>query len=348
MAATNELLIQQVFQEMMKYKPSLQKNLIADEEEEDTADPRLLGDVIIRNFPWPIGIELRRLFSASTRQLDRMRLDQIFKTIERSMQFISFVLICQVWKDIQEKNIVFPDEFRKGFYDRITLLTMGNYAWLIRAIGTYYKEKIVPWFLPEMSENFDKKFFAALDFWVPERNEIGHYQINLTNQEIEKRCVEYEEKLTFILRKISFLCKYKLVSVREIKVNHPKNREAKFNHLIDLLNSSDSGFKVQELEESRYAESNSVLLMKSLKSFDDYLNLSPLIIDTNGEVIDDKEKFDIKKDIFMYTKYRGEQLMYIGAEVTEKCDLRSLHNYSILVSQFKDMLETISGSGTDR
>jgi len=342
MAATNELLIQKVFQEMLKYKPSMQKMLIADEEEEETLDPRLLGDLIIRNFPWPIGVELRRLFSASTRQLDRMRLDQIFKTIERTMQFVSFLMISQLWKDIKEKKLVLPDGFKKEFSERIAVLSMGNYTWLIRAIGTFMQEKGIAWFMPEMSDSFDKKFYAALDFWVPERNEIGHYQINLTNEEIEKRCVEYEEKLSLILEKLAFIAKYKLVSVREIKVIHPKNQEAKFNHLIDLLSSSDSGFKAQELEESKFAESSSVLLMKSLKSFDEYLNLSPLVIDTNAEVIDDKEKFDIKKDIFLYTKFRGDQLMYVGTEVTEKCDLRSLHNYSILVDQFKDMLATIS------
>jgi len=345
MAASNELLIQKVFLEMVKHKPSLQKMLIADEgEEEETMDPRMLGDLIIRNFPWPIGVELRRLFSASTRQLDRMRLDQIFKTIERTMQFISFLMICQVWKDVKEKGLVLPDNFKKDFPDRIMVLSMGNFTWLIRALGTFMQDKGNPWFMPEMGENFDKKFYAALDFWVPERNEIGHYQINLTNEEIEKRCVEYEEKLAIILEKLAFIAKYKLVSVREIKVIHPKNQEARFNHRIDLLNSSDSGFKAQELEEAKYAESNSVLLMKSLKSFDEYLNLSPLIIDTNAEVIDDKEKFDIKKDIFMYTKFRGDQIMYVGAEVTEKCDLRSLHNYANLVAQFKDMLATISGT----
>jgi hypothetical protein len=343
MAVTNELLIQKVFQEMLKYKPSMQKMLIADEEEEESLDPRLLGDLVIRTFPWPIGVELRRLFSASMRQLDRMRLDQIFKTIERSMQFIGFVMLCQLWKDAKEKKLVLPDSFKKEFQDRILVLTMGNFAWLIRAIGTFMLEKSLPWYLPEMGENFDKKFYAALDFWVPERNEIGHYQINLTNEEIEKRCVEYEEKLAFILEKIAFIAKYKLVSVREIRVIHPKNQEAKFNHLIDLLNSSDSGFKAQELEESRFTESSSVLLMKSLKTIDEYLNLSPLVIDTNSEIIDDKEKFDIKKDIFMYTRFKGDQLMYVGTEVTERCDLRSLHNYGNLLEQFKDMLTTIAG-----
>ncbi|MFN8207570.1 MAG: hypothetical protein U0T82_09215 [Bacteroidales bacterium] len=344
MAVTNEKLIQQVFAEMLKYKPSLQKMLVADDEEEEQSDPRVLGDLIIKNFPWPVGVELRRLFSASMRQLDRLRLDQLFKTIERTMQFITFVMICQLWKEKKEGKAEVPESISKDFQSRMSVLSMGNYAWLIRAIGNHFKDKGLQWFMPEMNENFDKTFYAALDFWVPERNEIGHYQINLTQEDIEKRCVEYEEKLTLILQRIAFLSKYKLVSVREIKVIHPKNQPAVFNHLIDLLNSSDSDFKAQELQESKFAESHSVLLMKSIKTFDEYLNLSPLVIDTNSEVIDDKEKFDIKKDIFMYTKYRAEHLMYIGTEVTEKCDLRSLHNYGILLSQFRDMMETISGT----
>jgi hypothetical protein len=83
--------------------------------------------------------------------------------------------------------------------------------------------------------------------------------------------------------------------------------------------------------------------MKSVKSFDDYLNLSPLVIDTNSEVIDTKEKFDIRKDIFMYTKYRSGHLMYLGTEVTEKCDLRSLSNYNILVEEYKALMLALGG-----
>jgi hypothetical protein len=343
MASTNELLIQSVFQEMLVYKPSLQKMMIIDEEEEEVLDPRMQGDILIKNFPWPIGIELRRLFSASTRQPDRLRLDQIFKTIERTVQFISFVMICQVWKDKKEGKLEITESLAKDFPSRIAVLSLGNYTWLIRTIGNLLNEKKRPWFLTEMGKNFDSKFFEALDFWVPERNEVGHYQINLNQEEIERRCVEYEEKLAYILGRIAFLCKYKLVSVREIKVNHPKNQPAKFDHIVDLLNSSDSDFVAREMEEEKYSESHSILLMKSLKTMDDYLNLSPLIIDTNCEIIDNKEKFDIKKDIFMYTKFRDDHLMYIGTEVTEKCDLRSLHNYNLLLSQFKDMLAIISG-----
>jgi hypothetical protein len=342
MVAINEELILKVFAEMVKNRPSLSKYLPI-KDEDDVIDYRIIGDMVIRSFPWPIGVELRRLFSGSMHQPGRLKLDQIFKTIERTIQFLSFVMVCQLWFDIEQKKVTLPDIIRKEFYIRFSQLTMADFCWLIRTLATTYSEQNVTWFLPEMNEQFDKDFFASLDFWVPERNEIGHYQINLDEAEIEKRCVDYENKLIFILQKISFLAKYKLVSIRNIEVIKPRMAEAKFHHIIDLLNSSDIDFKGQEIDGQKYTDSHSVLLMKSAKSFEEYLNLSPLIIDTSSETIDTKEKFEIRKDIFMYTKCKSEHLMYMGTEVTKKVDLRALSNYNTLLLEYKDLIKKISG-----
>jgi hypothetical protein len=342
MSAINENLILKVFEEMVKYRPSLSKYIPETEDDEET-DYRIIGDLVIKNYPWPIGVELRRLFSGSMRQPCKLRLDQIFKTIERSMQFVSFVMVCQSWYDIANKKGALSDQIKAEFASRFQVLTMGNFCWLIRTLATAYTEQQLKWFLPEMNEQFDRKFFNELDFWVPERNEIGHYQINLDDREIEKRCVEYEEKLTAILQRIAFFAKYRLISVRDIKVIKSRTHNAVFHHIIDLLNSSDSDFKGQEIDEPKFSDSNSVLLMKSIKSFDDYLNLSPLIIDTNSETIDTKEKFDLRKDIFMYTKFRSGNLMYLGTEVTEKCDLRSLSSYCTLLEEYRDLILVLGG-----
>lgn len=344
MSQINEHLIRTVFDEMVKYRSALSRYTMIDDEEEDIVDYRILGDQIIKSFPWPIGVELRRLFSAGMRELNRMRLDQIFKTIERTMQFISFVMISQLWHDLLQQKISIPEKAARELKERMLVLTMGNFSWLIRSIGKIYNKSGMDWFMPEMNGQMDDRMYGALDFWVPERNEIGHYQINLNQEEIEKRCVEYEEKLTFILLRIAFLAKYRLVSVREIKVEKPKYKKAKFHHVVDLLNSSDSDFAAREIEEEEYSESHSVLLMKSVKSIEEYLNLSPLIIDTHSEVLDTKEKFGIKKDIFMYTKFRGGHLMYLGTEVTEKCDLRALSNYEQLVGEFNALMDTVTQS----
>ncbi len=345
MAQINENLIRTVFDEMVKHKSSLAKMVLEEEEDEEITDFRVLADLVIKNFPWPIGVELRRLFSGSMRQLDRLRLDQIFKTIERSMQFLSFVMLSQMVKEKTDGRLQVSESFSKEFNNRFLVLSLGNFSWLIRGIGNIFEEQKVEWFMTEMTECLNNKFYNALDFWIPERNEIGHYQINLTQEEIEKRCVEYEERLTLILQKMAFLAKYKLVSVKEIRVTKSKVQAATFHHIIDLLNSSDSDFKAREFHEHSFTESHSVLLMKTMKSLEEYLNLSPLIIDTSSEVLDTKEKFDIKKDIFMYSKFRNDQLMYLGTEVTEKCDLRSLKNYDVLLMEFRHLLSAISGTG---
>jgi hypothetical protein len=342
MSKINEKLILDVFREMLKFKPKLQRMLIQDDEE-DMSDFRMIGDVIIKNFPWPIGVELRRLFSASMQQPDRMRLDQIFKTIERTMQLINAIMLSQLWKESQSQKLSIPGYFSDEFASRMSMLSMGNFTWLIRTTGKIFNENSIEWFMPEMDKCFRSDFYSALDFWVPERNEIGHYQINLNQEEIEKRCVDYLDKLSLILQKISFFSIYSMVSVKEIRVVQPKNRSAKFHHYIGLLNSSDSEFKERDLLETVFTESNSILLMKTLKSVGEYLNLSPLVIDTFSEIIDHKEKFDIKKDVFLFSKIKGEHMMYVGTEVTEKCDLRSLSNYEILLEQYKEMIETITG-----
>jgi hypothetical protein len=342
----NEELIQAVFKKMSEYKPALQKYLITDDDDEnDGIDFRVLGDLVIKNFPWPIGVELRRLFSGSMRQLDRARLDQIFKTIERTMQFISFVLVAQLWEERRKNDIELSDEFLSQFESRFSVLTLGNYAWLIRSICKIFGQNETDHFIIEKKEIFNKKFFDMLDFWVPERNDIGHYQINLMNDEVERRCVEYEEKLKSILVEISFLTRYKLVTVRQISVMKQKHQPAKFNHFFDLLNSSDSDFKGTEVKLETYIDSNAVLILKDVKLPNEFLNLSPLIIDTRTEIIDTKDKFSIKKDIFMFTKYQNNKIFYVGTEVTGKCDLSYLSGYQELLTLFNEMVSAILNTG---
>src|SRR3989339_1451987 len=169
MAQLNETLIRKTFDAMVKHRPALQKYLINEDDEDEIVDYRILGDLIIKNYPRPLGVELRRLFSASMRQLDRMRLDQIFKTIERTMQFTSFAMLSQVWRDKAQGKIEIPESFSNDFSTRFLVLSLGNFTWIIRALGNLYSDKGVEWFMPEMNTEFDKKFFAALDFWVPER-----------------------------------------------------------------------------------------------------------------------------------------------------------------------------------
>lgn len=342
MAAINENLVHLVLKEMLKYKPSLQKVLSTGEEEE-FSDPRYIGQLVIRNFPSPIGVELRRLFSISLRQPDKLRLEQIYFSIERCLQFISFIMISQLWNDERQHRIIIPETFGREFAKRIVKLNIDNYIWLIRSIRILFEDNSMAWFVPEIKDNLDNSFFKRVDFRAPQTNESGHYEFDVPLNEMENCCRQSEEMLVSLLQQISFLCNYKLASVQEIKVIKAKYREPQYSHALNVLGGDNSDPRSMEIIREKCAESHSVLLLRSQVTLDEYLNLSPLVIDTGSYLAEDKENFDVKNDILLYQSSQGNQLIYNGSEVTERCDLRTLRHYPLLLSQFKDMVETISG-----
>ena len=342
--SSNDTTITQLFNQMVTHKPKLAAMLPDDEDEDDDFDIRKLAAEIISSFLWPIGVELRRLFSAGMEKPDRGRLDQLLKTIERIMQFTSFTMMSQLLEEYISTELALTNDFRNQFLSRFTTLSMGNFTWLIRSSGNILSQSGLEPFMPEMANILNKKFYSKLDFWAPERNDIGHYQINLTDEEIQIRCYEYQERLTEILSDLAFLIKYPLVTVTDIKVLKTKRRTAKFSHEMKILNSASSDFTGKEKDYDKFSDNHSVILLKTLKTApDSYLNLSPLIIDTQTETLDSPEKIrSIKKDIFLYTKWQNGRLHYLGTEVTDKCDLRPLSRYEQLVEEFKEYLTTFA------
>ena len=339
----NDQFIKNVFAEMVKYKPRLAAFM---DEEDDEFDIRELSNNISKAFPWPIGIELRRLLSGNMEKLDRGRLDQIFKTIERTMQFISFVMLTQLMEETVEKKVELDDGFRKEFPRRFSTLSMGNFTWLIRSIHNLFKKNEITPFMEELQDILNPKFFEKLDFWVPERNEIGHYLINLTEEEIEVRCSEYITKLEEILVQLAFMIKYPLLTITEIQLIKRKREKEHFHHNMLLLNSSSSSFmgKVQEFDS--FSDTHSVILVKSLKNVpNQFLNLSPLIIDTHFEKMETREKLTrLKKDVYLYSKWdkNTQRIHYIGTEAVEKVDMRLVSFYDNLVKEFEEIFDMFS------
>ncbi len=339
----NDNFILGVFRSMALQKPKLASLL--DESDEDF-DIRELSNNLARAFPWPIGIELRRLLSGNMERLDRGRLDQLLKTIERTLQFLSFVMLIQLLEETIRRKLPPDESFLKEFPRRFTTLSLGNFTWMIRAIDSIFRSHGITPFMVELQETLRPKFFEKLDFWVPQRNEIGHYLITLTDEEIEVRCNEYLAKLEEILSQLAFLINYPLVTVTEIQLIKHKREQEHFYHNMLLLNSSSSSFlaKVQEFE--KFTDTHSVILVRSLKNApDEFLNLSPLIIDTHFETMETREKLtQLKKDVYLYSKWdrNSRRIHYTGTETVEQVDMRMVSFYETLIREFEEILHTFS------
>jgi len=339
----NEKFILGLFKSMIKYKPKLSAFL---DENDDDFDIRELSNNLTKSFPWPIGIELRRLLSGNMERLDRGRLDQLLKTIERTMQYLSFVMLIQLLEESFNKKLQIDPDFRKEFLRRFSTLSMGTYTWFIRSIdGLFRNNQIIP-FMHELNDTLNPKFFKKLDFWVPERNEIGHYLINLTEEEIEIRCIEYMDKLEDILSQLAFFINYPLITVTEIQLIKHKREQEHFFHNMLLLNSSSSSFLAKIQESEKFTDSHSVILVKSLKNAaEQFLNLSPLIIDTHFEKMESREKLtQLKKDVYLYSRWdkNAQRIHYVGTETVEKVDMRLVSFYDNLVKEFEEIIEAFS------
>ena len=337
--ADTKTIIETVFQAMVSHRPRLARFLEADDDGE-AIDVRELADQVVKGFPYPIGEELRRLFSSEHQRPDRGRLDQLFKTIERTLQFTAFVLFSQLLEDGSA-----PADGRVGpLCERLLKpggLTMGDFAYFINALGDCFRDAERVPFMPELAAVLNKDFYARLNFWTPERNAIGHYLINLDAGEIERRCVEYSERLAAILADLAFLVKYPLVSMVEIRVEKTKGSPVRFSHQIKTLSSASSNPSSEALCDT-FSDSHAVLLLKSMKDPPNaFLNLSPLIIDTHQEELVSREQVEtIKKDLFLFSRRdRDGRLRYVGTTVTEQCDLRHLPCYSRLQAEFGDYLQ---------
>ncbi len=332
--SSSEQLILEIFNEMVKYKPTLGKFLIIDEEEGESLDIRLLAYQIIKNYPWPIGVEIRRLFSASLREPGRDRYNQLQKTILRTNKLIAYILTCELCVLMHEQIITIDknesDIIRKAYND----LTPVNLVALLKALHGALDGSSEKRFVAELNPIINPAFFLELDDWVTMSEN--------TEQNLSESCTALEQTLMLLLKKSAFLVGYKMVNVGTIVVNKSKFKNASFEHHFHLLNSSDPEFKIHHEILEQFSDSNSILLMKSIKDAKQFLNLSPLVIDTHREELNNTIKSAIKRDVYLFESFENEEIKYSGTGVTTSNDLSSLDNYHSLVEEFKAMLNLMT------
>ncbi len=134
---------------------------------------------------------------------------------------------------------------------------------------------------------------------------------------------EYLTALVFWLRQVSFLAKYRLVSINEISLDYRLGTARYFLHKYGELHglfsegdsSSDNNFGTQRYIEGSYTYSKSVLLfrghnlssgMDKIQDQNAYLSLSPLIIDQSVYMKPLKQT----PEIVYYTGYEKAKRQY--------------------------------------
>lgn len=301
-----------------------------------TVDERMLANFIIQDFPWPIGVELRRLFSGDRIKRDKQRIEQIFIIAERTVQIICFCFMAQYWNEQRKKAFAFSTDFQAQV-NGLRRPSFGVYVGTFRALYNQFKDQNISPFL-EIDEEKGKRLLALYNDFVEKRNDVHHQKGNTS-------CEDLEKMLTSLLKELAFLVKYKLVTIKEIKVFNPLFKPVSFKHTISLLNSQHEDFNAIEQNFDFFFDSHSVLMLHGNNFEGSHLNLSPFIIDT-GSVLENQQVANIKNGIYMLNEIRSNKSIYTFTNAPEQVSFKGVEGFEEVENQLeelKGMLFSVEG-----
>ena len=329
---TSEGLIRELYEHLSLFKPELEHYLDEDTSEESVVDIRVLAFEIIKSYPWPIAVELRRLFSATMKDANYKRLVQLKRAIGRILDFFTYILLSELIEELSRNDL--KKELKSACKACLAEVALANQLVLFREAHSLISNNVIIRFIKELDILFDEAFFRELEQWE-------HIHAALDKMEMNEACSTLEQSLIFFIKKAAFLCRYQLITVSSIKVNKLKYRSPLFKHELHLLNSIDADFSIQEETLEQFADSNAVLLVKKINEPDQFINLSPFVVDTHTEDTRDVKK-KVKRDVFLFKKYDKQELHYAGSEVLTPTSLMGMDNYPMLLAEYNDALKFLN------
>ncbi len=302
-----------VIKNISKENPSLQEEvqLII-----DSQSPQMINELkqkLLQHFPYPISHPLSKLFGKEPST------DAYLHLFERILQFLSFVYLAQLEKCRSKNNFAISSECK------ILLMRIDS------PDDVFYME-LLPVLISELKKNNIDIFIHKIDFSNTKLqnaiNQLHTAKTNAVSIDIIKKAI------LILIESISILVNYKLISIREVRVNFPKYKDIKYNHSISLLQGDEpvqyenwekmgNDFKKLFSMRSEATNTNSILFIhynKQENSIVDYINLHPLFIDSQAIMTEKNKKTEIP-DIYFYSgKNENDQFLYQNVTSFEKND----------------------------
>ena len=301
------------------------------EGEDRRLDSSKLLNLVIENFPWIIGSQVRLLRDPMYIKPDQSRLEQLVSTYIVSAQMLYFILLSDFWEIRLRETLDLP----KGFLSnhQMTKGNLLNSDFLAKAASVYevLADNDCEMFMPELEGFFeqlkDEKsyLFMAKGYLENIRKELGG-----TITDLEQKCLQTEQALSIILKEMAFLSGYKLLAVRDISIENPRGSEMEYDLAFGKLNGlAEHELTIYKDAENRRKKSftncSSIILASTEKNFNHYLNLSPFLIDKNtfvGGKLIDPFLFGFEEENHFYY-YRINHNVYVAIENEKGTDIIS-------------------------
>lgn len=245
---------------------------------------------ILECYDWLIAAFLQKMLSAVGKEQTVRSFSFMAEAFQSTLRYMVYVQVAQLLhKPSTQKS--------PALHDFLSLSPEGqprfDYFNLLQLTTTLIDEEEA--FMPEIyglleELEDDEDLTEALFFLTHHRSRLLAGELAADDTEELKALLEdYLTALTYWLRRIAFIAKYHLVSIKDIKLNYRLGTDKSFLHLYGELHGTYSegqaGFDYSSLNiKDHFTFNQSILLLRgnvanAFLNEEDYLSLSPLLID---------------------------------------------------------------------
>lgn len=282
--------IVEVLDEMCKYNPDLYHEMVRMEGGvEKNKDSSEYPDIIMSHFPWPIGSQIRLLFQANLQGYTHNRIRQLLSLYIVTSQVLHAALLSDVWEWIRQHEIVLPEHLEQKLPDSsdayLSYDWLGNmmalYQWIRSQQGQVYLGELDTF--SQSWEDPESGLQEAYEELEKLRAQIDH----LPTTDLPDLCLDVEYMVALVLGKAAFLSRYRMLTVRSIKIDGPRYQTLAYEMDLGDLRLTSSGALTlysddSQRRKSSLTNSQSILLAADENRLDQALNLSPFVMDKNS------------------------------------------------------------------
>jgi hypothetical protein len=259
---------------------------------------------IMEHYGWLIEAFLQKVMTKQKNGAEHpplLRLSYMAEAYQSAVRYLCYILLAQILESGQQaKNEALNEFVQMGEkdhadYDFLSLLLVAND---LLQENTHFMPEINA-FVAEFSDTKSDLYEATMFLAQTRRRLLANTLPSDTS--LSTLLDEYLTALVFLLRRLAFLAKYRLVSIKNISLNYRMGTAKKFLHLFGELhgiyNAADTNaedYNTKDIEDV-FTFNQSVLLFKGsnmdacLDKISDpstFISLTPLIIDQS--VLSDK------------------------------------------------------------
>lgn len=267
---------------------------------------------IIRQYGWLVGSLLNKVCTAAGQETNLRAFTYMTEAYQGSLRYLCYIQMAQI---LQMDNKPKLDSVADFIKMKDTQYLDFDYINLLKSTTSVIGEKGFVKEMKQFTDEFDDTDSDLFDYVKTLENQRRKLLANeiAEGDKLKLRSMldAYLAALVYWLRKISFLAKYQLVSVKDISLNYRLGTGKKYLHKLGELygtySKNESNENALQVEDS-FTYNKSILLFKgndiatSMGNIQDqktYLSLSPLVIDQSAYGDESKQT----PEIFYYTGY---------------------------------------------